>query len=72
MPLVKHCCISSRPDTGYRMVSPSELSSAAATGADLIIDTTGVPLALQAALALTRKGAAVCVFGCAPPGKTIQ
>ena len=41
-------------------------------GVDLIIDCTGVPMALESALPYTKNGATVLVFGCAPVGKPMK
>ena len=37
-----------------------------------MIECSGFPPALEAALAWTRRGATVMVFGCAPPGKQMR
>ena len=41
-------------------------------GFDFVIECSGFPPALEAALAWTRRGATVMVFGCAPPGKQMR
>ena len=41
-------------------------------GVDVIIDCTGVPAALEAAIPWTKNGATILVFGCAPVGKPMK
>ena len=41
-------------------------------GVDVIIDCTGVPIALESAIAYTKMGASILIFGCAPVGKTMK
>ena len=67
-------------DLGYLVTSPLDLPNlmpksrfdAEDEGVDVIIDCTGVPAALEAALQFTKNGATVLVFGCAPVGKTMK
>ena len=37
-------------------------------GIDVVIDCTGVPAALEAAIPWTKNGATILIFGCAPVG----
>ena len=41
-------------------------------GFDVIIECSGFPPALEQALAWTKRGATIMIFGCAPPGKSIK
>ena len=67
-------------DLGYLVTSPLDLPNlmpksrfdAEEEGVDVIIDCTGVPAALEAAMQFTKNGATVLVFGCAPVGKTMK
>eukprot|EP00093_Oithona_nana_P014016 14016.XXX_699692_700408_1 [CDS] Oithona nana genome sequencing. len=67
-------------DLGYLVTSPLDLPNlmpksrfdAEDEGVDVIIDCTGVPAALEAAMQFTKNGATVLVFGCAPVGKTMK
>ena len=68
------------PDLGYVVTSPFDLTrlmpknrfEAEDDGIDVIIDCTGVPGALEAAIPWTKMGATVMVFGCAPVGKSMK
>lgn len=67
-------------DLGYTVVSPKEVEElmpktpleADVSGVEVIIDCTGFPPALEGAMKWTRRGAVVCVFGCAPPGQQMK
>ena len=65
-------------ETGYRVTDPKSLAAemeavdAELSGFDIIIECSGFPPALEAALAWTKRGATVMIFGCAPPGKAIS
>ena len=54
------------PATGFRVVPPADVP--ASPGYDLVVDCSGHPPALEAAVAMTRPGATLVMFGCAPPG----
>ena len=41
-------------------------------GYDIIIECSGYPPALEQALAWTKRGATVMIFGCAPPGVPVK
>ena len=41
-------------------------------GFDIVIECSGFPPALQQALAWTKRGATIMIFGCAPPGKAVN
>ena len=66
--------------TGFKLVTPRDLddvfpstrAESEVHGVDVILDCTGVPQALEAAIKLTKRGAIVCVFGCAPVGKPMK
>ena len=51
---------------------PDSRFNAEEDGNDVVIDCTGVPQALEAAIPWTKMGATVMVFGCAPVGKTMK
>lgn len=53
-------------------IMPKSRFEAEDNGMDVIIDCTGVPAALEAALQWTSRGAIVMVFGCAPVGKAMK
>ena len=65
---------------GFIVTSPKDLPSmmpqdrfhAEDDGVDIIIDCTGVPIALESAVPWTKMGATILVFGCAPVGKTLR
>ena len=50
---------------------PKSRFDAEEEGVDVIIDCTGVPMALEKALSWTKMGATILVFGCAPVGKAM-
>lgn len=64
-------------ETGFTVVDPSKTAAAEEGrdpeqfGYDVIIECSGYPPALQQALAWTKRGATVLIFGCAPPGKSV-
>ncbi len=72
--------IGSRLGTGFKIVSPAELSKimpatraeAEQSGIDVIIDCTGVPQALERAIPFTKRGAKILIFGCAPMGAEMK
>ena len=41
-------------------------------GFDFIIECSGFPPALEQALAWTKRGATIMIFGCAPPRKSVR
>ena len=51
---------------------PQDRFHAEDDGVDIIIDCTGVPIALESAVPWTKMGATILVFGCAPVGKTLR
>ena len=66
-------------ETGFEVLSPNELSERFSgdadidiRGVDVIVDCTGFPPALEQAIPWTRRGALICVFGCAKPGSTMK
>ena len=65
-------------DTGFVITDPKSLASAMDKvdceqfGFDIIIECSGFPPALEQALAWTKRGATVMIFGCAPPGKAVR
>ena len=64
--------------TGFRVTDPKSLAAemeavdAELAGFDIIIECSGFPPALEAALAWTKRGATIMIFGCAPPGKAVS
>jgi threonine dehydrogenase-like Zn-dependent dehydrogenase len=51
---------------------PKDRSEAEQNGINVIIDCTGSPKALEAAIPFTARGAKILIFGCAPMGQTMQ
>ena len=74
--LYSNCSLA--PDTGFEITDPKTLASNMAEvdceqeGFDIIIECSGFPPALEQALAWTKRGATVMIFGCAPPGKAVR
>ncbi|CAH1240694.1 SORD [Branchiostoma lanceolatum] len=68
----------SRIGKGCRGVSPTELKSlstekdAEDVGFDVIVDTSGVPMATQQAIPLLRHGGKLLIFGCCPADKQLS
>jgi len=66
--------ITARLGTNYLITTPAELSSleearhSETQGFDVVIECSGLPRALEQAIAWTKRGSCVMVFGCAPPG----
>ena len=65
-------------DTGFTITEPKSLAAkmdgvnAELAGFDIIIECSGFPPALEQALAWTKRGATVMIFGCAPPGQAVS
>merc|ERR550534_2761859 len=70
--------ITKKLDTGFKMVVPGDLAAqergkdVEQFGFDVIIECSGFPPALEQALAWTKRGATIMIFGCAPPGKSVK
>jgi len=70
--------ITEKLETGFKMVTPGDLAAqeegkdAEQFGFDIIIECSGFPPALEQAIAWTKRGATVMIFGCAPPGKYVK
>ena len=65
-------------ETGFTITEPGSLAermsgvNAELAGFDMIIECSGYPPALEQALAWTKRGATIMIFGCAPPGMSVS
>jgi len=65
-------------ETGFSVLSPDEMAAKEEgvdheqNGFDVVVECSGFPPALEKAVGLTARGAAVVIFGCAPTGRAVS